>query len=181
MRSAALALAFLLAGSCASTEGQRGTAAQSVAHLMIAAMAPAGSGEPGYAWDAVYARVAPPVRWRGETFEPAVMEGTGLQRDGSLEGRGWEFDVIVRGSHQLVRHFGIDVNDAVETEALLEELRAAGAEVSSAGDDETAMFYYVTLPGRETAQLEARRTCTPYGSRAARHCRSIMAWNFELL
>jgi hypothetical protein len=167
--------------SCVHGQEQSETAAHSMAQLMIAAMAPAGSGEPGYAWDTVHARVAPPVRWHGDAFEPAAMEGTGLQRNGSLEGRGWEFDVIVRGSHHLVRHFGIDVNDAVDTEALLAEFRAAGAEVSGAGDDETAMFYYVVLPGRETAQLEVRRTCTPYGSRAARHCRSIMTWNFELL
>jgi hypothetical protein len=179
MRAAALALAFLLAGSCASTHERSETAPHSVAQVMIAAMAPAGSGEPGYAWDTAYARVSPPVRWRGGAFEPAVMEGTGLQRNGSLKGRAWEFDVIVRGSHALVRHFGVDVNDAVETEALLEEFRAAGADVSGAGDDETAMFYYVTLPGRETAQLEARRTCAPYGSRAARHCRSVMTLNFE--
>ena len=181
MRSAVLALAFLLAGSCASTEERSNAAAHSVAQVMIAALPPSGSGEPGYAWNTVYARVSPPVRWHGDTFEPAVMEGTGLQRNGSLEGRGWEFDVVVRGSHQLVRHFGVDVNDAVDTKALLDEFRAVGAEVSGAGDDETAMFYYVTLPARETAQLEARRTCTPYGSRAARHCRSIMTWNFELL
>jgi hypothetical protein len=170
----------MLAGSCASTEGRIEIAAHAVAQLMIAAMA-AESGEAGYAWDTVYARVSPPVRWHGGAFEPAVMEGSGLQRNGSLGGRGWEFDVVVRGSHDLVRQFGVDVNDAVETEALLEEFRAAGAEVSGAGDDETAMFYYVTLSGRETVQLEARRTCTPYGSRAARHCRSIMTWNFELL
>lgn len=179
MRAVFLALA-LLVGSCASTEEQSETPADFVAQVMIAAMAPSDSGTAGYAWDAAYARVTPPVHWRGEAFAPADMEGTGLRRNGWLEAHGKQFDVRIEGSHQLVRRFSIDVNDAVETEALLAELRAAGAEISFAGDDETAMFYYVTLAGRDTAQLEMRRVCTPYGSRAARHCRSIMSWNFEL-
>ena len=179
MRAVVLALA-LLVGSCASAEEQSGTPAQFVSQVMIAATAPAESGAAGYVWDAAYARVAPPVRWHGEAFAPADMEGTGLRRNGWLEAHGWQFDVRIEGSHELVRRFSVDVNDTVETETLLAELRAAGAEISFSGDDETAMFYYVAVPGRDTAQLEARRVCTPYGSRAARHCRSIMSWNFEL-
>ena len=181
MRSAGLALAFLIASGCASTEDRSETPAHALAQVMIAAVTPAEQGRPGYTWDAVEARVTPPVRWHGEAFAPEDMEGTGLRRNGWLEARGWQFGVMIQGTHEEVRQVSIDVNDTVETEALLDELRAAGAEVSGAGDDETAMFYYVTLPGRETAQLEARRTCTPYGSRAARHCRSIMTWNFEPL
>lgn len=181
MRTTFVAFVVMLAAGCASFAEEDDTAAHAVARVMVAATAPSGSGAPGYAWDTVYARVSPPVRWHGGAFEPAEMEGTGLQRNGWLEGPGWTFDVGARGSHDLVRHFSIDVNDAIETEALLNELRAAGADVSFSGDDESAMFYYITLPGRETAQLEARRTCTPYGSRAARHCRSIITWNFELL
>ena len=151
-----------------------------LAPVMIAALTPTEQGRLGYAWAAAVARVSPPVRWHGEAFAPEILEGSGLQRNGWLQVPGRQFDVMVQGSHTEARRFSIDVNDAVETEALLEEFRTAGAEVSFSGDDETAMFYYVTLPGRETAQLEARRTCTPYGSRAARHCRSIMTWNFEL-
>ena len=179
MRAVVLALA-LLVGSCASTVEQSETPAQFVAQVMIAAMAPAESGAAGYFWDAAEARVAPPVRWHDDAFAPADMEGTGWRRNGWLAAHGWQFDVRMEGSHELVRRFSVDVNDAVETEALLAELRTAGAEISFAGDDETAMFYYVTVPGLDTAQLEARRVCTPYGSRAARHCRSIMSWNFEL-
>ena len=178
MRSLVLVFA-LLVGSCASPEGQSETPAHFVAQVMIAALPSAGNGAAGYAWDASYARVTPPVRWHGDAFAPADMEGTGLRRNGWLEAHGWQFDVRIEGSHEHARRFSVDVNDAVETEALLDALRGEGAEVSFSGDDETAMFYYVTLPGRETAQLEARRTCTPYGSRAARHCRSIMSWNFE--
>ena len=159
---------------------QNETAAHSVAQVMIAALTPTEQGRPGYAWVAVEARIAPPVHWHGEAFPPEVLEGTGLQRNGWLAAQGWQFDAIIQGSFQEVWRVSIDVNDTIESEALLAELRAAGAEVSGAGDDETAMFYYVTVPGRDTAQLEARRVCTPYGSRAARHCRSIMSWNFEL-
>jgi hypothetical protein len=146
---------------------------------MISAMTPVEQGRPGYAWAAVEARVAPPVRWHGEAFPPEVLEGAGLQRNGWLAVPGRQFDVMIQGSFQEVRRVSIDVNDAIPTEALLAELRAADAEVLGAGDDETAMFYYVNLAGRETAQLEARRTCTPYGSRAARRCRSILTWNYE--
>lgn len=146
---------------------------------MIAALTPVEQGRPGYTWAAVEARIAPPVRWHGEAFPPEVLEGTGLQRNGWLAVPGRQFDVMLQGSFQDVRSVSIDVNDAVEDEALLAELRAAGAEVLGAGDDETAMFYYVTVPGRETGKLEARRTCTPHGSRAAHHCRSIMSWNYE--
>jgi hypothetical protein len=179
MRAFALALAFLFVGSCASTSAPRETPAHGLAQVMISAMTPVEQGRPGYAWAAVETRVAPPVHWHGEAFAPEVLEGTGLQRSGWLAVPGRQFDVRVMGSHTEVRQFSVDVNDAVETEALLAELRAAGAEVLGSGDDETAMFYYVNLAGRETAQLEARRTCTPYGSRAARHCRSIMTWNYE--
>ncbi len=181
MRPTVLALALMFGGSCASTEGESETAAHSVAQVMISALTPTEQGRAGYAWAAVEARIAPPVRWHGEVFPPEMLEGTGLQRNGWLAGGGRQFDVMIQGSFQEVRRVSVDVNDAVETEAVLDEFRAAGAEVSGAGDDETAMFYYVTVPGRETAQFEARRTCTPYGSRAARHCRSLMTWNYEPL
>jgi hypothetical protein len=180
---ARLLVALLTLGltACAQTQERSDGAAQVVAEVMIAALTPTEQGRPGYAWDAVEARVAPPVRWSGEAFAPEVLEGSGLQRNGWLHARGRQFGVMIQGSHTEVRKVSVDVNDAIETQALLAEFRAAGAEVLGAGDDETATFYYVTVPGRETAQLEARRRCTPYGSRAARHCRSIMTWNFELL
>jgi hypothetical protein len=179
MRSFFLAVAVLLIGSCTHTQQTRETPAHVLAQVMISALTPTQQGRPGYAWAAVEARIAPPVRWHGEAFPPEVLEGTGLQRNGWLAVPGRQFDVMIQGSFQEVRLVSVDVNDAIVTEALLAELRAAGAEVSGAGDDETAMFYYVAVPGRETAQLEARRRCSPYGSRAAHHCRSIMTWNYE--
>ena len=179
MRILILVVAVMFAGNCASTAEESETAAHAVAQVMISVLTPTDRGRPGYAWAAVEARIAPRVRWHGEAFPPEVLDGTGLQRNGWLQAGGWQFDVTIQGSFQEVRRVSVDVNDAVETEALLAEFRAAGADVSFSGDDETAMFYYVALPGRDTAQLEARRTCTPYGSRAARHCRTIMTWNFE--
>lgn len=179
MRFLVFAFVLAFAAGCTHTGRQDETAERTVAQVMIAAMIPVEQARSGYAWAAVEARVAPPVRWHGDAFAPEILEGSGLQRNGWLQAPGRQFDVRVMGSHTEVRQFSVDVNDAVETEALLKELRAAGAEVSGAGDDETAMIYYVTVPGRETAQLEARRTCTPYGSRSARHCRSIMSWNLE--
>lgn len=176
---AVVAAAALFVGVCASAPESSETTARFVAAVMIAALPPEESGTRGYEWQVASARVSLPVRWHGEAFAPFDMEGTGLRRNGWLEAPGEQFDVILRGSHVLVRQFSIDVQDAIETDALLTALRAEGADISFAGDDESAMFYYVTLPGRQTAQLEARSRCTPPGSRAAHHCRTIMSWNYE--
>ena len=133
----------------------------------------------GYSWNNMTARASPPVRWQADRTSAGDEAGSGYDQHGSLYAAGLEFDVTAHGSDTLVRSLSIDVDDAIATEALLDVLRAGGAEISFAGDDESAMFYYVSVPGRETAQLEARRVCTPYGSRAARHCRSVMTLNFE--
>jgi hypothetical protein len=179
MRSFVLALAVMLA-SCAHAEGRNDAASHTVAQVMIAAMAPAGSRAADNTWDAVQARVSPPVRWQGGALEVVWPDepGSDVRRRGSFTGG--RFAVSAQGSNTSVRRFSIDIDDAFATEALLQELRTAGAEVSGAGDDESAMFYYVALSGRETAQLEARRVCRPFESREARDCRSVMTWNYEL-
>jgi hypothetical protein len=183
MHRGIVALALVYATlACAHTQERSETAAHAVAQVMIAALAPAGSRAADNGWEAVQARVSPPVRWQGGALEVVRPDepGSDLRRRGMLAGQGWRFAVTAQGSEALVRHFSIDVDDAVTDEALLAMLRAAGADVSFAGDDETAMFYYVSVPGREAAQLEARRVCSPYESREARHCRSVMMWSFEL-
>jgi hypothetical protein len=182
MRSLVLAFALVLAGSCAHTQERSETAAHAVAQVMMSAMAPAGSRADDNSWDVVQERVSAQVRWQSGALEIVWPDepGSDVRRRGSLGGQGRRFDVSAQGSQALVRHFSIDIDDAFATEALLQELRAAGAEVSGAGDDESAMFYYVALPGRETAQLEARRVCRPFESRAPQDCQSVMTWNYEL-
>jgi len=182
MRSFALALALLVVGSCAHAPDEGEPAAQIVADVIITAMARADHASEDVAWPAFRARVAPPVRWDAGGLLPAGDEpGSGILHKALLDAAGLRFGVVARGSEVRVRHFSIDVDDAIPTEALLSALRARGAEISGEGDDESAMFYSVVLPGREYVQLEARRVCRPFESRADRDCRSVVTLNFELL
>lgn len=147
---------------------------------MITAMARTENAPTDYAWPAFRARVTSPLRWHSGGIEPdGDKPGSGILQNALLYVDGVRFDAVARGSDTQVRHFSIDVDDAFATETLLAQLRARGAEISFSGDDESAMFYYVSVRGREAVQLEARRVCEPYESRVARDCRSVMTLNFE--
>jgi hypothetical protein len=182
MRSFVLILGLMFAGSCAHEPGRSEAAAQVVADVMVAALARTGNAESDQAWASLRTRVSPPVQWDRGGAEPVDDEpASSILQNASLEAGGWRFGVVARGSETRVRHLSIDVDDAIPTASLLDALRARGVDVPGEGDDESAMFYSLNLPGREYAQLEARRVCRPFESRADRDCRSVMTLNFQLL
>lgn len=133
---------------------------------MIAALPPSAEEEQGYAWDAVTARLAPHVAWSSIAQD---VDGN-LRRTGHLSARGAGAQVVVIGNATRVTSLEIGTQ-AIHALALLNALRAAGANVDFESDYETYSEYIVTPPGRDFARLSTSATCSPFEQPPRADCR----------
>jgi hypothetical protein len=177
MLRAALTAAFaVLLTSCAHERSNdaEDPAVVAVAYFIIHAVAPVESED--YSWEAFSARVAESLAWRSPQSS-AVLEAV-VRREGRLTGRGGGQGVVIVGDRAHVRTLSIDA-DSFHAVALLEALRAAGAEVSFQGDYESFSEHVLTPAGRDVALLTTNSTCIPFDPQPGEVCRNYVTLTFN--
>jgi len=161
------AIALLLAACAHASPAAEGDE-RAVAQVMIAALA-----DPsleGRRWEVLIARLSPAVRWQA-----ALDEST--KRTGRIE-EGGRISVSAEGAQDRVTTLTFAV-EGFTTLALLEALRAEGADVSFQADYESYSEYVVNAPGREPALLTSASTCSPLEERPTIECRETAILAFE--
>lgn len=169
------ALAIVLT-SCAHERARdpEHPAVVATAQFIIQAIALEGSED--YRWEAIDARISNAVRW--SAFESGAAEGVEIRREGRLGSGGSERGVVALGDRATVGAFSIDT-DAFHGLALLDALRAAGAEVSFQGDYESYSEYVVTPVGGDTALLTTNSTCILFETHPPGACRNYVTLTFN--
>jgi hypothetical protein len=153
---------------------------QATARVMIASLAEQQSGQHGYHWDALSARISRLVHWHVTGLDARNRPFDSItRRNGWLEGQGHQVSISALGSNERVTSLEFEHNDAFAVLSLLNELREQGAEVSFQADYETYSEYLVTAPSRQTASLTARTSCSPFQARPAQGCEQTLSLAFE--
>lgn len=172
------ALALLVTPARAQDEP---TAVTAVAQLMVKALAPSSYGDWAYRWGAVSIRISRDMHWH--LFEPDARDRPAdavARRNGWINVRGQNVGISAFGGDEVVTHLTFDL-PAASTLALVEALRAEGAEVAFQADYEAYLEYVVTPAGRDTGLLTSTRICTSPFSAAAQRCHDEMTLTFGVL
>lgn len=173
-------LALTLAG-CAHAKAPDRTArmAEATARVVIAALPREGEGVRDQDWTALSIRVSRHLHWGLHGPDIELAPDAVVRRNGWIDADGAQIGVAALGVAERVTQLGFELHQ-LDTLALLEALRAQGAEVSFQADWEESSEYVVRAPGRESAILTSARVCRPPESRAGPYCHTELTLAFEL-